>query len=331
MSNLYPPGVLPRVTLKYQAKDLLRGNWAVLIGVTLLYLLLTGFQVTYTYSVDDVQAVFDAGENASIPELVGYYFGSQPLSVLGSALGSIGVGGLVVAALVSIVSALLIDGVLTYCYTAWYVTLAEIGHSRPLTFGDFAETFSGAVKGLLAYIWRELWIVIWSLVGLPGFVIMLLSVGQVTVNETNYYASIATGGSAFGLLFGSLLYIAGMVVLYIITLRYLFVFQLVADGRGKVGARQALRYSCAITKGHLKELFVLELSWIPWYIAVACTLGLASFYLIPYMNATYALAYRWLRDEAFGDGRLDPAALGYVQAGMQQQTGLVDEGPVIDV
>lgn len=71
------------------------------------------------------------------------------------------------------------------------------------------------------------------------------------------------------MLIGSLLYLAGMVIVLIITIRYGFIFQLVANGRGKVGPRQALRYSCAITKGHLKELIVLELSWIPWYLAVA--------------------------------------------------------------
>ena len=88
MSNLYPPHVLPRVELKYKAKDLLRGNWPVLIGVTLLYLLLTGFQVTMTYGPEDVAALFDAGASASIPEIIAYYFGSQPLSMLGSAIGS---------------------------------------------------------------------------------------------------------------------------------------------------------------------------------------------------------------------------------------------------
>lgn len=60
-SNFYPPNVLPRVELKYKAKDLLRGNWPVLIGVTLLFLLLTGFQVNYSYGVDDGTLLDDAG------------------------------------------------------------------------------------------------------------------------------------------------------------------------------------------------------------------------------------------------------------------------------
>lgn len=32
-----PAECAPRVELKYKAKDLLRGNWPVLIGVTLLF------------------------------------------------------------------------------------------------------------------------------------------------------------------------------------------------------------------------------------------------------------------------------------------------------
>ena len=160
---------------------------------------------------------------------------------------------------------------------------------------------------------------------------MTLQLLQVSGNDTALYASVATGASSFAVLIGSLLYLAGMVIVLIITIRYGFIFQFIADGRGKVGPRQALRYSCAITKGHLKELIVLELSWIPWYLAVAFSFGIAAFYFIPYANATQALAYRWLRDQAFQDGRLDPAALGYKKAGAQTEAPVPADGPVIDV
>ena len=40
-----------------------------------------------------------------------------------------------------------------------------------------------------------------------------------------------------------------------------------------------------------------------------------------------ALSYRWLRDQAFQDGRLDPAALGYVKAGSAQAAS----GDTIDI
>ena len=329
MSNFYPPNVLPRIELKFKAKELLRGNWPVLIGVTLLYLLLTGFQMNYTYDVTDGGPLVEDVADANTAQIVASYFHSS-LSALGSAIASIGVGKVILTAILAIVSALLIKGVLTYCYTAWFIKLAEIGNSRPLTFADFTEGFTNGVKAMLAYVWQQIWLNIWSLIGLPGFLLMVFTAFQSSSHDTAYYSGIATGSMGFGLFFGTVLYLAGMIVVLIITVRYGFIFQLIADGRGKVGARQSLRYSCAITKGHLKELIVLEISFIPWYILSAFTFGFGFFYTFPYIEATRALTYRWLRDQAFQDGRLDPAALGYVKAGGAQQQAAAD-GPVIDI
>lgn len=329
-SNFYPPNVLPRVELKYKAKDLLRGNWPVLIGVTLLFLLLTSFSVTFNYN-ESSSSTMDTIQSGNTTEIVGSYFSSSPFASLSGAIAGLSIGVVILFVIIAILSAILIDGVLTYCYTAWFVTLSEIDHSRPLTFGDFAEHFRNGVPAALAYIWQQIWLTIWSLIGLPGFLLMVLQLAQVSGNDTALYASIATGASSFAVLIGSLLYLAGMFVVFLITIRYQFIFQLVADGRGKVGPRQALRYSCAITKGHLKELVVLELSWIPWYFVAIFTFGLGFFYVFPYINATRALAYRWLRDQAFQDGRLDPAALGYKKAGAQPEAPVSADGPVIDV
>lgn len=115
-------------------------------------------------------------------QILASYF-STTLSALSSAIASIGVGRIVLAVIVGIISALLIDGVLTYCYTAWFIKLAEIGHSRPLTFSDFVEGFSSGVTAMLAYIWQQLWLTIWSLIGLPGFLLMTLQLLQVSGNR----------------------------------------------------------------------------------------------------------------------------------------------------
>lgn len=329
-SNFYPPHVLPRIELKFKAKELMRGNWPVLIGVTLLYLILTSFQLNYTYGESGEGTLLNVPEDASTMQLVLAFF-STTLSALGSAVASIGVGKVIVAFILGIVSALLIDGVLTYCYTAWFIRLAEIGKSRPLTFHDFAEGFSSGLPAMLAYIWQQLWLMIWSLLALPGFLLMstqLVQVTQTSGSEEALFASVANGAASFAVLIGSMLYLIGMLVVFIIIIRYQFIFQLIADGRGKVGPRQALRYSCAITKGHIKDVFVFELSFIPWYLASAFTFGLAFFYVFPYLETSRALVYQWLRDQAFQDGRLDPSALGYMKASEKQK--MADE-TIIDV
>ena len=314
MSSFYPPNVLPRVELKYKAKGLLRGNWMLVIAVTLLYLLLTGFKVTYNYDVTEEGPLLLTGQEYGVWGLVRAYY-QYSLSSIGSAISTIGIDNLVTGVLIAIISAILLDGVMSYCYNAWFVTLTEIGDSRRLTFDDFVGHFSSAVTAVLAYLWQQLWIIIWSLLSIPGFVLLIFAaLSYMTQGASSSMMDVINGSTAFALASGSLLYIASMVVVYIITLRYQFIFQIIADGRGKVGPRQALRYSCAITKGHLKELFVLELSFIPWYFAGIITFGIAFFYLYPYLSTTMALSYRWLRDQAFQDGRLDPVTLGYVKA-----------------
>jgi uncharacterized membrane protein len=57
-------------------------------------------------------------------------------------------------------------------------------------------------------------------------------------------------------------------------------------------ARQALNASTELMDGHKTELFFLELSFIGWMILNAFTLGIGSFWLNPYMNATLAAFYR---------------------------------------
>lgn len=325
--SFYPPNVLPRVELKFKAKSLLRGNWMILIAVTLLYLLLTGFQFTYNYGgTTETGPSLLSGQAYNTMDYFQLYF-QYSMSSLGTAVGNIGIENIVLGVVLAIVSALLIDGILTYCYNAWFVTLTEIGDSRRLTFDDFVSHFSNAVTVLLAYLWQQLWLIIWGLLAIPGFLLVVASAFTYTSNSTALLTDVATGTAAFAIVGGSLLYLAGMIAAYIATLRYKFIYQIIADGRGKVGPRQALRYSCAITKGHLKELFVLELSFIPWYFAGAITFGLAFFYLFPYLSTTMALSYRWLRDQAFQDGRLDPAALGYVKAGSAQAAS----GDTIDI
>ena len=56
-------------------------------------------------------------------------------------------------------------------------------------------------------------------------------------------------------------------------------------------AREAIRESKEIMKGHKMEFFVLSLSFIPWILLVYVTLGIASIYVMPYMQLTYTNFY----------------------------------------
>lgn len=64
-------------------------------------------------------------------------------------------------------------------------------------------------------------------------------------------------------------------------------------------ADDAIRRSMDMTRGHKWNMFVLDLSFIGWYILGALMLGIGIFFVHPYYEATYTQLYDTLRR---GDG-----------------------------
>lgn len=65
-----------------------------------------------------------------------------------------------------------------------------------------------------------------------------------------------------------------------------------------IGAEEAITLSNEMTKGHKLDMFVLDLSFIGWYILGALALGVGIFFVMPYENATKAELYLVLREDA---------------------------------
>lgn len=66
----------------------------------------------------------------------------------------------------------------------------------------------------------------------------------------------------------------------------------------KINFEKALKTSEKITKGYKMELFMLDLSFIGWFILGSLTCGLAFFYVLPYYFLTKAHLYQYLKTEA---------------------------------
>ena len=70
-----------------------------------------------------------------------------------------------------------------------------------------------------------------------------------------------------------------------------------------VKAKDALKLSMRIMKGHKWELFVMQLSFLGWDILGGFTCGLLNlFYVTPYKYNTYATYYLEVREEALRSG-----------------------------
>ncbi len=87
----------------------------------------------------------------------------------------------------------------------------------------------------------------------------------------------------FTLLWSLLFVIPGIIK----SLAYSQMFFLMAED-DELDPAEAQRQSMALMEGHKGEYFVLLLSFIPWYLLGAITLGLGFIWIMPYINTTLA-------------------------------------------
>ena len=93
-----------------------------------------------------------------------------------------------------------------------------------------------------------------------------------------------------------LLIIPGIIKSY----AYSMVPYILADNPN-IGINKAIELSNDMTRGHKLDMFVLDLSFIGWYILGMIPFGLGVLFVNPYFNATNAELYLVLRKEALNN------------------------------
>lgn len=63
-------------------------------------------------------------------------------------------------------------------------------------------------------------------------------------------------------------------------------------------AMEALKESKRLMKGHRRELFLMDLSFLGWILLTIVTLGIAGFYTIPYIHETHTIFYNNIYEDA---------------------------------
>ncbi len=102
-----------------------------------------------------------------------------------------------------------------------------------------------------------------------------------------------------------LLIIPGIVKSY----AYRLVPYILADNPN-IGAQRAIELSNQMTKGEKLEIFVLDLSFLGWFLLSLIPCGLGIVFLSPYISATNAELYAALKEKAYRNGICTPAELG---------------------
>ncbi|WP_028552732.1 DUF975 family protein [Paenibacillus sp. UNC451MF] len=94
-----------------------------------------------------------------------------------------------------------------------------------------------------------------------------------------------------------LLIIPGIVKSY----AYSMVPYLLADNP-HLGTKRAVELSNRMTQGHKWRIFVLDLSFLGWYLLGTIALFIGVLFVMPYVNATQAELYLVLREQAIHEG-----------------------------
>ena len=143
-----------------------------------------------------------------------------------------------------------------------------------------------------------------TLIITPAFTLSLIRVYLAVVSGVKPDAGDAFSGfddfwSAFKVTFLVGLYIFLWSLLFIIpgiikSYSYSMSMYILAENKGK-RATECIKESQEMTNGHKAELFVLGLSFIGWMFVCILTFGIATIWVQPYMNATFANAYKSLK------------------------------------
>jgi uncharacterized membrane protein len=128
-----------------------------------------------------------------------------------------------------------------------------------------------------------------------------VSFGTVKAGFTGNFLNVALTQflkDLFIFLWSLLLFIPGVVK----SLAYFAVPYILAENPD-IEPTQALDLSKAMTYGHKCDIFVTGLSFIGWYLVAGITAGIAGiFYVSPYVDATNAEMYEFLREQALVNG-----------------------------
>ena len=84
---------------------------------------------------------------------------------------------------------------------------------------------------------------------------------------------------------------------------YSMMFYVMAENP-KIKVRKAMNLSKELTRGYKGDLFVMDLSFIPWLLLCGITGGIAALWFVPYYQAVRMNAYHYLKQIALNSGRV---------------------------
>ena len=271
-----------RKKYKQFAKLQLKGRWTVPVLMTLVALIINVIFSLPEYINYPYEQLLAAIQQGDFYAVVNFFYNSD------SQISN-------TPFILSIIHTL-VTFVLTFVCVRIYIKLSQ--SPDKVSFSDYLQNFNYWGRGILVGLWKLLWLIIWSLIILP---ITFICAFIIVMFET---PKIMAGGDINEILIAPTLILTVIILVLLTIIRIVkglsySMAELIAAEHEKCTITQALNISKKITKGHKKELFLMYLSFILWYLLCIITLNIASLWVSPYISMTKVNAYHALLKNAF--------------------------------
>lgn len=271
-----------RKKYKQFAKLQLKGRWTVPVLMTLVALIINVIFSLPEYINYPYEQLLAAIQQGDFYAVVNFFYNSD------SQISN-------TPFILSIIHTL-VTFVLTFVCVRIYIRLSQ--SPDKVSFSDYLQNFNYWGRGILVGLWKLLWLIIWSLIILP---ITFICAFIIVMFET---PKIMAGGDINEILIAPTLILTVIILVLLTIIRIVkglsySMTELIAAEHEKCTITQALNISKKITKGHKKELFLMYLSFILWYLLCIITLNIASLWVSPYIAMTKVNAYHALLKNAF--------------------------------
>ena len=198
-----------------------------------------------------------------------------------------------------------ISFIVSFFLTATFWTLLEVirGKRQEVHFTDSIRTFDSKVIGpvFMTLLLKRVLLFLWNIFVWIGSGMMILasfSVIKLLPNSQTLSQNTALQTTVRALLLYILIGFILMVIGIIIALPQYYAYSQVEfilcdtlENQSYESAFKIIRASRQMMKGYKGKRFVLDLTFIGWYLLTAITLGIASIYVYPYVYTAQTLFY----------------------------------------
>lgn len=169
----------------------------------------------------------------------------------------------------------------------------------PVSLKQYFEGYNKWARGILCGLWRTLWTCIWGL-----FLVFLITVYVFII----LFTQTSIDNTVLNNTLPVIIIIIGAIPMFIKSIEYSFAMFFTAEFP-EIGIRKSLRLSITIAKGHRWDIFVLELSFLGWFLFSAITFGIGFVWTLPYYYMTFINTYHALLQDALESGKIRPEEL----------------------